>query len=142
MLPLRILLPCLCLLSAHIAPACTSIHRRSSSTVVAVLMLSHRLMQAALQQISKVERMVQLEQFSGARLQLREGSASTLRKDLRDAQEFSPQITDTVRRRKRMRHEFRCVRWNALARRMTVCCCSGSLARHLSPACGQHPFDM
>lgn len=81
-------------------------------------------MQAALQQISKVERMVQLEQFSGARLQLREGSASTLRKDLRDAQEFSPQITDTVRRRGRMRHDLRCVRLNAHEHSMTVRCCS------------------
>lgn len=50
--------------------------------------------QAAREQFSRVSRLVQLKQFNSARLQLREGAASTLRKDLRDAQDLY--ITEEV----------------------------------------------
>lgn len=48
---------------------------------------------AAQQQIAKVTRLVQLEQYDSARRQLREGVVSTLRKDLRDAQESYKRVT-------------------------------------------------
>lgn len=53
--------------------------------------------QAAREQFSKVLRLVQLGQFKTARLELREGIASNLRKDLRDAQEQYPAVSLEVR---------------------------------------------
>jgi hypothetical protein len=50
-------------------------------------------LQAAKEQFAKVLRLVQLEQFRSARLELREGTASSLRKDLRDAQEIYPTVS-------------------------------------------------
>ena len=53
-------------------------------------------LQAVQQQMGKVITLVQLEQYNAARLQLREGSASSLRKDLRDAQDLYPGVTSEV----------------------------------------------
>ena len=53
-------------------------------------------MQGAREQFRKVLRLVQLNQFQSARLQLREGSASNLRKDLRDVEGLYPGVSSEV----------------------------------------------
>ena len=55
------------------------------------------MLQGAREQFRKVLRLVQLNQFQSARLQLREGSASTLRKDLRDVEGLYPGVSSEVR---------------------------------------------
>ena len=54
-------------------------------------------LQAVRQQFAKVTRLVQLDQYTSARQQLREGVAALLRDDLRDAQESYANLTDQVR---------------------------------------------
>ena len=58
---------------------------------------SYCMLQGAREQFRKVLRLVQLNQFQSARLQLREGSASTLRKDLRDVEGLYPGVSSEVR---------------------------------------------
>lgn len=54
------------------------------------------MLQGAQEQFRKVQRLVQLKQFQSARLQLREGVASNLRKDLRDVEGLYPAVTAEV----------------------------------------------
>ena len=54
------------------------------------------MLQGAQEQFRKVQRLVQLKQFQSARLQLREGIASSLRKDLRDVEDLYPAVSTEV----------------------------------------------